>query len=79
MQVPYMAHDVRPIVELSVMEDAWSVGHNNTTCIEPYHENIEGMQTLWFAIYKGEYIAYRVPVSAVQYVYYGKAEAGKEA
>ena len=62
--VAMIIDDPRPIVGLYQERDAdgsWRVGHLGTTKIVPYNECGQGSYVIWFAIYKGENIAMRVP------------------
>jgi len=66
-----MNNDARAIREISTPGENtayWGVGSIGITQIVPYLENGQ----VWFAVYKGDWLAYRVNAARVEYVWYGR-------
>jgi len=65
--------DKRPIAEIWTVQGPtrrWRVGDpEGITQIEPYQDMVAGKPVLWFAVYLGNFLAYRIPADCVYVVY----------
>lgn len=81
-----MWNDERPIKELTMIGDKerwWAVGKGGVTRIALYREGGQGGTVvpcatggqygavIWFAIYQGDWLAYRANGALIEHVWYG--------
>lgn len=68
-----MRKDERPIQAIATgggeAANYWEAGRAGITRIVPYKESGQ----IWFAIYRGNHLEYRVNMALIEYVWYGKA------
>lgn len=65
--------DTRPIQSVSTIGETgefWAVGSDGVTKIVPYREAGQGAYVTWLAVYKGDYIVYRVNCAAIEFIGY---------
>ena len=81
-----MWNDERPIKELVMISGKdrwWKVGTGGVTRIALYRESRQGgtivpcqtgqgNATIWFAIYRGDWLAYRANGALIEHVWYGE-------
>ena len=72
MYVATMQNDARPISAICAPGPGgndWRVGKAGVTRIVPYLENGK----IWFAVYTGDWLAYRANGALIEHVWYGEA------